>query len=262
MQRFILTTIPLFTAWTRAPRSWSFLLTFVAILLFEDPLWMLPVAFLIILQLVDFGITQEHAPHPLHPDRADHLQPDFVESIFQRRHALVLVSIQLNLSTLAIARTMLMILMISAGMILISTTRNEELVLGMIRLGMPYRVGFAISTSLRLVPTIASSTMTISQAQRSRGLDLDSGNLIERIRKFLPLLVPVFISTIRSTNIFGMALESKGFGAREKRTYYLQTENANGRLLACWHLPFIYACIRSLLCHHRIWPDRQGLIHF
>jgi energy-coupling factor transport system permease protein len=121
--------------------------------------------------------------------------------------------------------------MISAGMILISTTRNEELVLGMIRMGMPYRVGFAISTALRLVPTIASSTVTISQAQRSRGLDLESGNLLDRLRKFLPLLVPVFISTIRSTNIFGMALESKGFGAREKRTFYLKLQMRMGDYL-------------------------------
>lgn len=124
----------------------------------------------------------------------------------------------------ALARTALMVLMISTGLILISSTRNEELVLGMIRLGLPYRVGFAISTSLRLVPTIASSTMTISQAQRSRGLDLDTGNVIERIKKFMPLLVPVFLSTIRNTNIFAMALESKGFGAREERTFYLKLE--------------------------------------
>ena len=114
-----------------------------------------------------------------------------------------------------------MILMISTGMVLITSTRNEELVNGMIRLGMPYRVGFAISTALRLVPTIVTSTLTISQAQRSRGLDLESGNLFERVKKFLPLLVPVFISSIRNTNIFGMALESKGFGASEKRTFYL-----------------------------------------
>ena len=66
--------------------------------------------------------------------------------------------------------------------------------------------------------------MTISQAQRSRGLDLDSGSIIERIRKFLPLLVPVFISTIRSTNIFGMALESQGLWRARERTSYLQME--------------------------------------
>jgi energy-coupling factor transport system permease protein len=72
------------------------------------------------------------------------------------------------------------------------------------------------------VPTIAASIYTISQAQRSRGLDLESGNIFERIKKYLPLLIPVFISTIRNTNVFGMALESKGFGARKDRTFYLQ----------------------------------------
>ncbi|MDD5369970.1 MAG: energy-coupling factor transporter transmembrane component T [Anaerolineaceae bacterium] len=198
----------------------TFLLTFVAILLFRNPLWMLPVGLLVVLQLVISGA---------------------VRNLGRIRYILIVLTISslvlwnlfskgvtplfwiFTVESLAfsISRTLLMILMISTGMILISTTRNEELVLGMIRMGMPYRVGFAISTALRLVPTIASSTVTISQAQRSRGLDLESGNLLDRLRKFLPLLVPVFISTIRSTNIFGMALESKGFGAREKRTFYL-----------------------------------------
>jgi energy-coupling factor transport system permease protein len=36
--------------------------------------------------------------------------------------------------------------------------------------------------------------------------------------------VPVFVSTIRSTNVFSMALESKGFGASPRRTFYLKTE--------------------------------------
>jgi energy-coupling factor transport system permease protein len=121
----------------------------------------------------------------------------------------------------SIARTLVMLSLITTGMILLSTTRNEELVIGMIKLGLPYRVGFAFSTALRLVPTIASSTQTIAQAQRSRGLDLDSGNILERLRKYIPLLIPVFISTIRGTNTFGMALEAKGFGAREERTFYL-----------------------------------------
>lgn len=111
---------------------------------------------------------------------------------------------------------------IIAGMVFLSTTRNEEVAIGLVRLGIPYRFGFAVSTALRLVPTIASTGFIIGQAQRSRGLDLDSGNLIERIRKYVPLLVPVFVSTIRSTNVFSMALESKGFGASPKRTFYLQ----------------------------------------
>lgn len=111
---------------------------------------------------------------------------------------------------------------IIAGMIFLSTTRNEEIATGLVKLGVPYRFAFAVSTALRLVPTIAATGSTIGQAQRSRGLDLESGNFIQRVRKFVPLLVPVFVSTIRSTNVFSMALESKGFGASGERTYFLQ----------------------------------------
>ncbi len=200
-----------------------FLLAFVAILLFENPLWMIPVASLILLQLIISGslTNLRRIRYILIVLTISSL---VLWNFFSQGVTHLFWVFELESFYFSIARTLLMILMISAGMILISTTRNEELVLGMIRMGMPYRVGFAISTSLRLVPTIASSTMTISQAQRSRGLDLDSGGLVERVRKFLPLLVPVFISTIRNTNIFAMALESKGFGAREKRTFYLKLE--------------------------------------
>ena len=115
------------------------------------------------------------------------------------------------------------VITVIAGMIFLSTTRNEEVAIGLVRLGIPYRFAFAISTALRLVPTIVATGLTIGQAQRSRGLDLDSGNIIERIRNHLPLLVPVFVTTVRSTNVFSMALESKGFGAGSRRTFYLQT---------------------------------------
>src|ERR687896_828512 len=110
-----------------------------------------------------------------------------------------------------------------AGMIFLSTTRNEEVAFGLVRLGIPYRFAFAVSTALRLVPTIMATGYAISEAQRARGLDLESGNIIQRIRKHVPLLVPVFVTTVRSTNVFSMALESKGFGASPKRTFFLHT---------------------------------------
>src|SRR5919202_306438 len=115
------------------------------------------------------------------------------------------------------------IITVIAGMIFLSTTRNEEVAIGLVRLGIPYRFAFAVSTALRLVPTIVEPGLTIGQAQRSRGLDLDSGNIISRIRKHLPLLVPIFVTTVRSTNVFSMALESKGFGASSGRTFFLHT---------------------------------------
>mgnify|MGYP003699979539 CR=1 FL=1 len=112
--------------------------------------------------------------------------------------------------------------MIIAGMIFLSSTKIEEISLGLVKLGIPYRPAFAFSTAVRLVPMIVSTSYIITQAQKSRGLDLDTGNILQRIRKYIPLLIPVLISVIRQANILAMALESKGFGYSDKRTSYLE----------------------------------------
>ncbi|NWF94103.1 MAG: energy-coupling factor transporter transmembrane protein EcfT [Syntrophaceae bacterium] len=111
---------------------------------------------------------------------------------------------------------------VATGIILLSTTRNEELTNGLIRLGLPYPVAFALSTALRLVPTFAGAAATIVQAQISRGLDLESGSLISRIGKFIPQAVPLFVYAIRHTNLLAMALESKGFDPESPRTLYYE----------------------------------------
>jgi energy-coupling factor transport system permease protein len=109
---------------------------------------------------------------------------------------------------------------VAMGLIFLSTTRNEELTNGLIRLGLPYPIAFALSTALRLVPTFAGAGATIVQAQTSRGLDLESGGPLKRVGKFIPLAVPLFLYAIRHTNLLAMALESKGFSPQSKRTLY------------------------------------------
>lgn len=109
---------------------------------------------------------------------------------------------------------------VATGLIFLSTTRNEELTSGLIRLGVPYPIAFALSTALRLVPTFAGAGATIIQAQVSRGLDLESGTIFSRIGKFIPQAVPLFIYAIRHTNLLAMALESKGFSPQSPRTFY------------------------------------------
>jgi energy-coupling factor transport system permease protein len=111
---------------------------------------------------------------------------------------------------------------VGTGLIFLSTTRNEELTNGLIRMGCPYSIAFALSTALRLVPTFAGAGATIIQAQVSRGLDLQSGNIFSRVRKFIPQAVPLFIYAIRHTNLLAMALESKGFSPESKRTLYYE----------------------------------------
>lgn len=113
---------------------------------------------------------------------------------------------------------------VGTGLIFLSTTRNEELTNGLIRMGCPYPIAFALSTALRLIPTFAGAGATIIQAQVSRGLDLESGNILSRIGKFIPQSVPLFIYAIRHTNLLAMALESRGFSPESKRTMYYEPQ--------------------------------------
>jgi len=110
--------------------------------------------------------------------------------------------------------------MVMAGIVFLSSTMVEEFAAGLRRLGVPFPVAFAFSTAFRMVPTVLAGSASVVQAQKSRGLDLESGNIFARLRKHLPLLVPVFVNAIRTTDLLAMALESKGFGSK-RRTEYL-----------------------------------------
>lgn len=122
--------------------------------------------------------------------------------------------------------------MIIAGLIFLSTTKTEEIILGLIRLRVPYQAAFAFSLAIRMVPTIIGTAVTVTEAQRSRGLDLTSGGLLTRMRNYVPLLVPIFLHTLRNTDQLAKALESRGFGARRQRTSYLQIGFHAGDALA------------------------------
>jgi energy-coupling factor transport system permease protein len=122
--------------------------------------------------------------------------------------------------------------MIISGLIFLSTTRTEEMVLGLIRLRVPYRAAFAFSLAIRMVPTVIGTAVTVTEAQRSRGLDLESGGPLARLRRHIPLLAPIFLQTLRNTDQLAKALESRGFGARRERTSYLEIGFHAGDVLA------------------------------
>jgi energy-coupling factor transport system permease protein len=111
---------------------------------------------------------------------------------------------------------------VGTGLIFLTTTTIEDFTNALITMKLPYPVAFAFSTALRLLPTFAGAGATIVQAQISRGLDVESGNVFQRGRKFIPLAVPLFIYAIRHTNLLAMALESRGFDPVARRTWYFE----------------------------------------
>lgn len=107
--------------------------------------------------------------------------------------------------------------MLISGIVLLSTTSVEGFAEASHRLGVPHSLGFSLSLAFRWVPNLLGSIGAVIQAQRSRGLDLQSRSLIGKIRQYPPLVVPLIGHTLRQTNLLAMALESKGYGPGQPR---------------------------------------------
>jgi len=119
---------------------------------------------------------------------------------------------------LSIAFTLRFFAIMSAFSFFFMTTSADDLGLALDQIHVPYAISFTFTTAVRLVPTMAVDAQTVVDAQRSRGLELDKGNLMKRVKNYVPILIPLIISAIRRSVELAEALESRAFGATEHRT--------------------------------------------
>jgi energy-coupling factor transport system permease protein len=133
----------------------------------------------------------------------------------------------------AIALTLRFLVLLTAFSLFFMTTSPDDLGLALDRigavrwlsrkwLGYPNALSFTFTTAVRLVPTLAVDAQTVVDAQRSRGLELDKGNLLRRIRNYIPILIPLLLIAIRRSLELAEALESRGFPGKEGRTSLFQ----------------------------------------
>src|SRR6185369_17779582 len=100
----------------------------------------------------------------------------------------------------------------------LATTTIEEFAFALSRLGVPYRAGFVLTLAFRLVPVFLDAALTVRDAQRCRGLDFTTGRIAERIARYVPVIVPVFIGGLRRADQMAFALEVRGFSSGRART--------------------------------------------
>ncbi len=93
------------------------------------------------------------------------------------------------------------------------STRQDTLVHGMVKLGLPYTWGLTITLSLHYLPTAYEMFQNIRQAQEVRGWTSGRGNLFERARSYMPILVGVVISSLRLADQLALAMAARGLGA-------------------------------------------------
>jgi len=100
------------------------------------------------------------------------------------------------------------------------STSLEHLIIGLIRMGMPYEIAFAATTALNLVPALQSDAQKIIDAQKARAFTaLEKGSFKERIKAYVPLIVPLMVGSLKKGQQLEIAMESRAFGAYENRTY-------------------------------------------
>ncbi len=83
-----------------------------------------------------------------------------------------------------------------------------------------HELALIMSIALRMIPVLSEETARIQNAQKARGADFESGNLIKRIGAFIPILVPLILSALRRADELGDAMEARCYMGGKKRTKY------------------------------------------
>ena len=95
----------------------------------------------------------------------------------------------------------------------------EDLLGPLKKLGVPvHELAMMMSIALRFIPTLIEETDKIMSAQRARGADFESGNLLQRAKALIPLLVPLFVSAFRRADELATAMECRCYHGGEGRT--------------------------------------------
>lgn len=102
------------------------------------------------------------------------------------------------------------------------TTHPTEFAASLNRIGIPYKIAFAVSLALRYIPDVQRDFRTIKDAQEARGVALSNAPLFKRIRNSLNILLPLVFTSLERIETVSNAMDLRGFGAGKKRTWYNQ----------------------------------------
>ncbi|TRO45433.1 hypothetical protein E2P30_01640, partial [Candidatus Bathyarchaeota archaeon] len=97
----------------------------------------------------------------------------------------------------AAAMTLRFVVLVESFSVFFLTTSPDHLGLALEQSRVPYEFAFAFTTAVRFVPVLAEEAQTIMDAQKARGLELEKGGILKRIRNYVPVLIPLIVSAIR-----------------------------------------------------------------
>lgn len=119
-----------------------------------------------------------------------------------------------------------LVLLIIGSSMMTLTTKPIELTDGLEKLlkpfskiGLPsHEIALMMTIALRFIPTLLEETDKIIKAQQARGADFESGNILQRAKSLMPILIPLFVSSFRIAQDLAMAMEARCYHGGSGRT--------------------------------------------
>ena len=147
-----------------------------------------------------------------------------------------------------------LVLLIFGSSLLTLSTKPIQLTDGLEKLFSPLKVvglpahelAMMMTIALRFIPTLLEETDKIMKAQTARGADFESGNLKDRAKALVPLLVPLFVSAFRIASDLAMAMEARCYRGGDGRTKMHEARFRSNDLVAALLL-IIYFVVIILL---------------
>ena len=109
-----------------------------------------------------------------------------------------------------------------------------------------HELSMMMSIALRFIPTLIEETEKIISAQKARGADFDSGNLIQRAKAMIPILVPLFISAFRRADELATAMECRLYRGDVGRTRMRQLKIARVDICSMLLVAVLFAAVIAL----------------
>lgn len=110
---------------------------------------------------------------------------------------------------------------IPTALLFVVTTHPSEFASSLNRIGVSYRIAYAVALALRYIPDIQRDFRNIAVAQQARGIDMSSKEkLTKRIKNVSSIIIPLILSSLERIDVISNAMELRGFGKNKNRTWY------------------------------------------
>ncbi len=115
--------------------------------------------------------------------------------------------------------TLRLLLIVILSLAFVSFVTPVELVNALSSFRLPYKLVFTLGLSLRHISTISDEYIAIKEGQTSRGLELDKGFLVNRIKNYSSVVLPLLVRSIENAEKLVLAMELKSFSLNNRRRY-------------------------------------------